>query len=178
VTYRPRALLLVAILVALVACPGDPEPRYDPTLRARNATEAPLLPRFADTLPGANPESFDRLLDQLRGTPVVVHFWGSWCPPCEDEMPRLVAAHEDFGDSVQFVGINFWETRAEARNFMRRFDMTLPSVFDAEGTIKASLGFFGQPVTIFYEGDGSFFESWAGPISDEHLRENLEAITN
>jgi cytochrome c biogenesis protein CcmG/thiol:disulfide interchange protein DsbE len=175
-TYRPRALLLAALLVALVACPGDPEPRYEATVRARNATEAPMLPLFADTLPEADPESFHRLLEQLQGTPVVVNIWGSWCPPCEDEMPRIVEAHEAFGRRVQFVGINFWETRAEARTFMRRFEMTFPSVFDATGTIKASLGFFGQPVTIFYERDGSFFESWAGPISEERLRENLRAI--
>jgi thiol-disulfide isomerase/thioredoxin len=178
VTYRPRALLLAAILVALVACPGEQEPRYESTVRARNATEDQLLPRFADTLPEATPESFHRLLDQLHGTPVVVNFWGSWCPPCEDEMPRIVAAHEEFGRRVQFVGINFWETRAEARTFIRRFEMRFPSVFDAEGAIKASLGFFGQPVTVFYERDGSFFESWAGPISDEHLRKNLRAIAS
>lgn len=178
-TTRRLPALLAASLLAAMACmaPSADRPGFEPTIRARNAAEAPLLPRFADALPDADPESFGRLLAQLRGTPVLVNIWGSWCPPCTEEMPRIVAAHEEFGDRVQFVGIDIEDSRTDARAFIDDFSMTFPSVFDPPDAIKASLGQFGQPVTIFYEADGTFLRSWTGPIGEDLLWRSLRAIS-
>ena len=123
-----------------------------------------------------DPDSFERLLAELEGTPVLVNFWGSWCPPCKDEMPRLVAAHQEFGDRVQFLGVDIIDNREEARLFMEEFEMTFPSVFDVPDAIKTSLGQFGQPTTVFFRADGSFEFAYAGPISENTLRRHLEAI--
>jgi cytochrome c biogenesis protein CcmG/thiol:disulfide interchange protein DsbE len=176
VTFR-RPLALLAGLALLGACgsepPADPSPG---TIRADNAAEAPLLPEFADALPTMGPETFQRLLDQLRGTPVVVNVWGSWCPPCREEMPRLVAAHQGFGDRVQFLGIDIQDSRIEAKAFMEEFEMTFPSVFDVPDAIKTSLGQFGQPVTVFFRADGGFSFAYTGPIPEDDLHRHLEAI--
>jgi cytochrome c biogenesis protein CcmG/thiol:disulfide interchange protein DsbE len=123
-----------------------------------------------------DPDGFQRLLGQLEGTPVLVNIWGSWCPPCTDEMPRIVAAHREFGDRVQFIGVDILDSRPEAVAFMREFGMTFPSVFDVPDAIKPSLGLFGQPVTVFYRADGTFSFAWTGPISPDRLRRNLRAI--
>lgn len=131
---------------------------------------------FADALPMMDPASFQRLLTQLRGTPVLVNFWGSWCPPCRAEMPRLVAAHHEFGDRVQFLGVDIVDTRAEAKAFMDEFAMTFPSVFDPPDSIKTDLGHFGQPVTAFYRADGSLSFAWTGPIAEDELHERLAEI--
>jgi cytochrome c biogenesis protein CcmG, thiol:disulfide interchange protein DsbE len=155
---------------------GTRSPTPQGTIRAENATEAPLLPTFADELPTMDPDTFGRLLEQLEGTPVLVNFWGSWCPPCKDEMPRLVAAHREFGDRVQFLGVDILESREEARAFMRDYHMTFPSVFDPPDEIKGSLGQFGQPTTIFYRADGTFEFAWGGPISEAMLHKHLTAI--
>lgn len=175
-TFRWPLALLVG-LALLGACgsepPADPSPG---TIRADNAAEAPLLPEFADALPTMGPETFQRLLDQLRGTPVVVNVWGSWCPPCREEMPRLVAAHQGFGDRVQFLGIDIQDSRIEAKAFMEEFEMTFPSVFDVPDAIKTSLGQFGQPVTMFFRRDGSLSFAWAGPIPGDLLSDHLERI--
>jgi cytochrome c biogenesis protein CcmG/thiol:disulfide interchange protein DsbE len=136
-----------------------------------------MLPTCADALPAMDPDSFGRLLSQLEGTPVLVNFWGSWCPPCKDEMPRLVAAHDEFGDQVQFVGVDIIDNREEARGFMEDYDMTFPSVFDPPDAIKTSLGQFGQPTTVFFRADGSFEFAYAGPISEDILHRHLEAIS-
>lgn len=175
-TVRAIAVTLVGIL-ALAACDGPSEP-VPPTgeIPAVNATEAPSLPTYADTLPVMDPAGFERLLGQLEGTPVLVNFWGEWCPPCRVEMPRLVAAHEEWGDQVQFVGVDILDSREAARSFMDEFGMTFPSVFDPPDAIKTSLGLFGQPVTAFYRPDGSLEFAWTGPISEETLREHLETI--
>jgi cytochrome c biogenesis protein CcmG/thiol:disulfide interchange protein DsbE len=176
VTARPLAALL-AVAALVTGCSSPPDaPSYRPAIAARNATEAPLLPRFADALPDADPDRFRELLDQLRGTPVVVNVWGSWCPPCREEMPRLVAAHEAFGDRVQFLGIDIADSRTAARAFVREHGMRFPSVFDVGDAIKPTLGGFGQPVTIFFDREGNFVTSWAGPIPADRLRRNLRAI--
>lgn len=174
-TARLRLTLVLALVLA--SCNGDasvPEP--SPEIPAGNATETPLLPRTADALPAMDPETFRALLDQLRGTPVLVNFWGSWCPPCYEEMPRLVAAHAEFGDRVQFVGVDIEDNRPEARAFMEEFGMTFPSVFDVPDAIKTDLGQFGQPVTIFFRADGGFDFAWAGPLPERVLRRHLMAI--
>ncbi len=172
-----RLRTLIAGLALLASCGGKPAP--DPpagTVPAHNATEAPLLPTFADVLPAADPDAFQRLLNQLEGTPVVVNFWGSWCPPCREEMPRLVAAHHEFGDRVQFLGVDILDSRADARAFMDEFGMTFPSVFDVSDAIKTSLGQFGQPVTVFFRADGAFSFAYTGPISEEDLHRHLQDI--
>jgi thiol-disulfide isomerase/thioredoxin len=181
-TRRPVLALLAVVALISSACdrPPDGAGTSTPsgTVAAANATTAPLLPRYADALPASDPERFRTLLDQLGGTPVLVNIWGSWCPPCEEEMPRLVAAHADFGDRVQFLGIDIRDNRPDARAFMEEFGMRFPSVFDVDDRIKTSLGHFGQPITLFYDRNGEFVTSWAGPISEERLRTNLRAIAS
>jgi cytochrome c biogenesis protein CcmG, thiol:disulfide interchange protein DsbE len=172
-----RAITLLAGLALLVSCDAEPRPAPpEGTIPAHNAAEAPLLPTFADTLPSMDPDAFERLLGQLQGTPVVVNFWGSWCPPCREEMPRLVAAHQEFGDRVQFIGVDIIDSRKEAKTFMDEFEMTFPSVFDPPDAIKTDLGHFGQPVTAFYRADGSLSFAWTGPIGEGELHEQLEKI--
>ena len=172
-----RLLPLLAWLALLASCTGGPEPSPSAgTIPARNATRAALLPEFADALPAMDPDTFQRLLAQLKGTPVVVNFWGEWCPPCREEMPRLVAAHREFGDRVQFVGVDVLDSRTQAKKFMEEFGMAFPSVFDVPDAIKTPLGLFGQPVTAFFRADGTLDFAYTGPIADTILRRHLQAI--
>ncbi len=176
-TPRRFAALLAGFGLLAAACQAEPtEPPSQGTVPADNAARAPLLPTYADALPTMDPDTFERLLDQLEGTPVLVNFWGSWCPPCHEEMPRLVAAHDGWGDRVQFLGVDVQDSRGEARAFVEEYGMTFPSVFDVPDAIKTRLGQIGQPVTVFYDRDGDFFRSWAGPIPQGTLRRNLRAI--
>jgi thiol-disulfide isomerase/thioredoxin len=170
-------VLAVLLLGACGAEPGTaPSPASAGDVPAANAAEAALLPTFADTLPAMTPDAFQRLLSQLEGTPVLVNFWGSWCPPCHEEMPRLVAAHHEWGDRVQFLGVDILDARSEARAFMEEYGMTFPSVFDVDDAIKTDLGHFGQPVTVFFRADGAQSFAWTGPIAEGRLRDELERI--
>ena len=172
-----RLPVLLAGLALVASCTEGPEQGAPVgTIPAHNATEAALLPEFADALPAMDPDTFQRLLEQLKGTPVVVNFWGEWCPPCREDMPRLVAAHEEFGDHVQFLGVDVLDSRTQARKFMEEFGMTFPSVFDVPDAIKTPLGLFGQPVTAFFRADGSLEFDYTGPIPERILRRHLRAI--
>jgi thiol-disulfide isomerase/thioredoxin len=173
---RPVSLLLCVFALS-VACDRGPVDRDpSPSVSASNATEASLLPETADELPDSDPEQFVRLLEELRGTPVLVNFWGSWCPPCHQEMPGIVEAHGDFGDRVQFLGIDILDSRPDARAFIAEYGMAFPSLFDPPDAIKDSLGRQGQPITLFYRANGEVFTSYTGPIPEDLLRRNLRAI--
>lgn len=81
-------------------------------------------------------------LEEMRGTPVVVVVWGSWCGPCRAEAPDVVAAAEELGEDAQFVGLNIRDTnQAQAQGFVRTFEVPYPSFYSPDG--KAMLPFRG-----------------------------------
>ena len=170
-----RLCALFCLFMLSVACTRGPMDE-SASVSASNATQTSLLPRTADELPDSDPERFGRLLEELEGTPVLVNFWGSWCAPCKVEMPRIVEAHREYGDRVQFLGIDILDSRPEARAFIAEHEMAFPSVFDPADAIKDSLGQLGQPVTVFYRRNGEFFTSYAGPIPEDLLQRYLRAI--
>ncbi len=167
ISARRSSLFLVlamAIPFAAAACTGDGGPGPSkppgqtivlPSPGAVNATATPLLPTDRFALPEFTPDSFRELLAQLKGTPVVVNFWASWCGPCREEGPHLEQVSRAFGTRVQFLGVDIEDTRPEAQVFIRDFGWSYPSVFDPRQDIKRSFGFLGQPVTMFLDRDGN-----------------------
>ncbi len=121
---------------------------------------------------------YEELLGQLRGTPVVVNIWGSWCGPCRTEAPHLAAAHATYGDRVQFIGVDILDVRESAREFIEEFGWTYPNVFDpsAAGDIRNQLGYLGQPVTLFYDADGTLVADWEGPLDPRTLEARIRKI--
>lgn len=160
--------LLTALLLA--ACGGSaatPAAESGST-PAANATAAALLPTTADALPDMDLAGFEALLGQVRGTPLVVNVWASWCGPCREEAPVIAAAVADHPE-VQFLGIDILDTRASAREFIVEQGWTHPNVFDGPGAIRDGLGLLGQPVTLFYAADGTLVSSYTGAIPADEL---------
>src|SRR4030095_1081792 len=142
-------------------------------LAAACGANADSPPARLPTDPGALPDSTladsRHALGELRGTPVVVNVWASWCGPCREEAPLLAAAHRSFGDRVRFLGVDVLDERDSARAFMHRCGWGSPSVYDPTGAIRDGLGLLGQPVTLFYDADGELVDTWTGPVS-QHAR--------
>lgn len=159
-----RLGLALACGALLAACGSN-----GPSTPARLPTEPTALPEF--TL-----ADYRLALGQLRGTPVVVNVWASWCGPCREEAPLLAAANETYGDRVRFIGVDILDERGSARDFMREYGWTYPSVFDPSGAIRDGLGLLGQPVTLFYDASGELVDTWTGPLTEERLDANLHAI--
>jgi thiol-disulfide isomerase/thioredoxin len=174
---RRRLLVLPLVVVALAgaACSGGDQPR-NATRGQGPGSPGPLLPSSPTALPDFTLAQFQQLLGELRGMPVLVNVWGSWCPPCRAEAPDLAKVSEAYRGRVQFLGVDILDQREPARDFIREFGWRYPSVFDPEGEIRDGLGYVGQPVTVVYDESGDSVFVWSGAVSEDILVEELDRV--
>jgi cytochrome c biogenesis protein CcmG/thiol:disulfide interchange protein DsbE len=114
---------------------------------------AALRARVNVLRPGGE-RAFDAQLRALRGHPVVVNLWASWCDPCRFELPFLQREAVRHGARVAFLGINVNDERGAARAMAARFPMPYPSFEDPRSTIAARYHARGLPSTAFYDARG------------------------
>jgi cytochrome c biogenesis protein CcmG, thiol:disulfide interchange protein DsbE len=114
---------------------------------------AALHDRANQLIPGGRDE-YLRQLDALRGHPVVVNVWGSWCGPCRVEFPSFQQEAVRSGRRVAFLGVNAKDNRAAAKQFLEEFPVTYPSVEDPDEEVLGKLGGRGYPSTVFYDRTG------------------------
>jgi thiol-disulfide isomerase/thioredoxin len=102
---------------------------------------------------GADPVTGDEVsLSDFAGTPIVLNFWASWCPPCRNEIPALVELAERHPE-IALVGVNFQDAAADARALQRELGFDFPSIADPRGELGARLGLQGMPTTFFLDGE-------------------------
>ena len=175
-----RRLVTLLVVIALTAgCSSSGGHGAGPPIPAVNATAAPGLPTTANALPDITPSGLQQLLSRLHGIPVVLNGWGSWCGPCREEGPRLAAAARRSGSKVQFLGLDVKDSLGPARAFVKQMGWTYPSLFDPSptGDVERQLGFFAQPVTVFYDRTGKRVALISGPASATGLRDGIARIT-
>ncbi len=113
-------------------------------------------------------------LSELRGKPVVMNFWASWCVPCRLEMPTLEDAAKRYGGQVHFLGVNVLDRPQQAKAFVRNLGVTFPSVLDEDGEILARYRVVGLPTTVFITRSGRILEVHAGPFVGEEGAKKLQ----
>ena len=114
-------------------------------------------------------------LSDLRGRPVVLNFWATWCVPCKAEMPELQALYSETGAGAGFelLAVNLREAPAPAAVFGAGLGLTFPLVIDTEGALATSYRVTVLPTTIIIDADGIVREQHLGPLDRERLRELL-----
>ena len=111
------------------------------------------------------------------GAPMVVNFWASWCAPCHDEAALLERAWRTYrNDGVLFVGVGIQDSEAEARSYIRQYDITYPNGLDASGKITIDYGVIGLPVTFFVDSAGIVQRRWVGAIDAATLDDWLNEL--
>ncbi len=104
-------------------------------------------------------------LDSLRGHPVVLNFWASWCIPCKTEAPALEQDWLHYRRlGVNFVGIDFHDFPGEARTFVAAHRLTFPILDDGPGGVTGSYGISQVPETYVLDANGKVVAHLAGPI--------------
>lgn len=134
-----------------------------------------LAPDFElDTLDG------ERLrLSDLRGRPLVLNFWASWCSPCRREVPALIRAQNRHADAgLLIIGLNIEEPPGAAQTFVDEFGVEFPIPMDRDGAVYRAYGYeglVGPPRTFFVDADGIITKIYAGQAPDEQIAQDTAA---
>ena len=119
-----------------------------------------------------------RLSDQF-GTPVVINFWATWCPPCRAELPAFDEACSVYGDRIRFMMVDLTDGRDTAdivEQFLEENGYGFPVYFDTELDAAEAYGLYSIPLTVFIRADGTILYSQIGSMSESDLTRNLESL--
>jgi cytochrome c biogenesis protein CcmG, thiol:disulfide interchange protein DsbE len=162
---RARCLSAAAafalVVLALPACGsgsggdyGGKAPDYTKALAGAPKPLAELYGQADQLLPGGA-EAFQQRLTELRGHPVVVNKWASWCGPCREEMPWLQRQAAERGKRIAFIGVDSRDSDSAAKEFLNEFPVPYPSYTDPDQDIALLINAtIGTPATAIYDSSG------------------------
>ena len=117
---------------------------------------------------GGGAEAFRARLEELRGYPVVVNKWASWCGPCRQELPYFRRQARERGKRIAFLGSNTNDSAGPARRFLAEVPVPFPSYADPNGDVaRVFEGAIAFPTTAFYGRDGRLVTVKQGVYTSE-----------
>lgn len=156
---------------------GGEHPDYAKALAGSAAPLAALHRQANELLPGGV-DAYEERVAALRGYPVVVNLWASWCGPCRFEFPHFQQMAARYGKQVAFLGVDKQDSDDAAETFLREEPVPYPSYTDPDEEIAESIdgdATRGLPTTAFYDRDGELAYLKLGPYDDEaELRADIE----
>jgi cytochrome c biogenesis protein CcmG/thiol:disulfide interchange protein DsbE len=169
-----RIAAIALVLALLVAGCGQSEPKsaappQATVNKALNGAPPKLaaLHKQANQLVGGSESDFQGQMAKLRGYPVVVNKWASWCAPCRGEFPAFQQAGLKLGKKVAFLGLDGQDNDGNARKFLKQYPVTYPSYRDPDlkiaPKIQAGVAF---PTTIFFDKNGKLVYAHPGPYKN------------
>ncbi|HET8593526.1 MAG TPA: TlpA disulfide reductase family protein [Solirubrobacterales bacterium] len=173
-----KRLLAVALAASAGACGGeDGAGNPNSRLSVEEATAplegapAPLtaIRSEANELLDGGTDAFEQRIAELRGFPIVVNKWASWCGPCRYEFPWFQSAAERRGGEIAFLGVDSNDSEDAAGRFLGELPLPYPSFGDPDLEIAQELGGPPQafPATAFYDRSGELVFTHPGVYGDE-----------
>ena len=151
-TVRRRWWILVAVacvaaFLAVEALSGTPSAR---------ARAAPALPSKVLEPPAVT-------IARLHGRPAIVHFWASWCGPCQKEAAQLARLNRELRGRATLVGVDYTDAAGSARAFVARHGWRFPILADPDGHTGDAYRLSGLPTTFLLDADGRIVRRLTGP---------------
>lgn len=118
-------------------------------------------------------------LSELRGQPMLINIWASWCPPCRTEMPAMQRVYRDFkeqGFMILAVNATHQDTASAAANFVADKRLTFPILMDTDGVVSRSYQINSLPTSFFVGRDGIIREVVIGGMSETLIRTRVENL--
>ena len=160
-----RTLAALAAALAMTASCASPRPP--------SSTPPPVA---AGRVVDSGPAGYRELLSRWDDRPLVVNFWASWCVPCVDEMPLLVAAAGEHEDRVRFLGIDVQDDASSAEAFIERFSIPFAHIGDPRKEIMGAQRIVGLPATRFYHAGGEVAFTVQGQLDRPSLEARLAEL--
>jgi thiol-disulfide isomerase/thioredoxin len=143
-----------------------------------SGTNAPVVGRqlkHAEVL-DLNDESINTSTLFTDGKPALINYWFSNCQPCKREMPALQAAFEDFGDQVNFVGINTQDSPEIATSFVQDIGVTYKILRDPNGESVVANGVSTFPTTFFVNAAGTIIKQISGELTADDINAAIQEL--
>lgn len=160
--------LLSAVLVIVLAAA---------LLRGSGDAGGPLVGKPAPEFTLQTLDGHTLKLSDLKGRPVLLNFWASWCIPCKEEAPLLRdIAEKQSADGLAIVGVVYQDQPGRAQEFVREYNLNFPSVLDPKLDTAIDYGVGGVPETFFIDENGVIRRHLRQPLTRELLQRELESL--
>ncbi len=170
---KRRLMIRSVILLILVSAVGY-------TLYANFTKEDSGKLKVGDQAPDfilKDMEGNSHQLSDYKGQGVFLNFWGTWCKPCESEMPYMNNQYKKYEDKgVQILAVNVGQSDFLINSFSSKHGLEFPIVVDKEEEVQNAYGIDPLPTTILINPDGKIEKIITGTMSEEDIIEDLESI--
>lgn len=183
VGYAPgrRVVVLLSVTLMLAGCAlPAPTPTLGPVMTVPTRPAASDIPKVGAiapdfTLPDLNGDQVS--LDDYRGKVVLLNFWATWCPPCQQEIPMFVEVYEELKDEdFVILAVSIGEGKEKVSNFVSEKGMTFPVLLDLDKNVGRRYLVRAIPTSIVVDRDGVVQRIIVGMVRESQLRAELEGL--
>lgn len=114
-------------------------------------------------------------LASLRGKPVLVNFWATWCDTCKKEMPDLEELSRRSGGRYAVIGVSMDENRAAVPPFVKEHKVTFPILY-TDGNVSAAYAVRGLPAAFLIDAEGRIVRRWVGAVDVRAVEDEMLAV--
>jgi thiol-disulfide isomerase/thioredoxin len=170
--------MVITVLTAVLGIVWISWTRVDPD--AINPSGRPPSPYIGHPAPAFtldSPEGETLTLSELKGRPVILNFWATWCAPCRAEIPALEAASQKIGERGVILGVNVGEDPAQVARFAAELGMTYSIVLDPEAEVSRLYRVRALPTTYFIDARGVITDIYTGPLNEPLLQTRIDQLS-